>query len=168
MKKYSNTIIVTIHDLRNDSYYPALELQRTLQAMGSLAEIITPYNDLTLNRHWRIRVWNFLTHLSNKKRFSFILPIVFFWQGFEIYRNIKIHWRSYERILVYDQISALAARKATNNQLPITLLSQYGGDPYLSYLCKHGTERKSLGYFFTQKLLILFFHRPSRHLLSTS
>jgi hypothetical protein len=166
MKK--NTILVSIHNLKEDHYDPPLELQRTLRSSGVLAEIVTPYTDLSKELVWKKLLWNILTSFSKVPFFSFIIPILFFLKGLEIYRQIKIHWSDFDRILVYDRISGFAARKASQNQIPIVLLSHYGRDPYLDYMYKYGVEDRHLGYLLMQKLLMAIFNQPIHKLLSTS
>jgi hypothetical protein len=166
MKK--NTLLVSFHDLKKDQYAPPLELQRTLRASGALAEIVTPYSDLAREFVWKKVVWNLLTQLSKFRFFSFLIPILFLLKGLEIYRQIKIHWSGFERIMVYDRISGFAAKKATQCQIPIELLSHYGRDPYLEYMYKYGIEKRRFGYMFMQKVLMIIFNQPIHKLLSTS
>jgi hypothetical protein len=167
MKK-KNTILVTVHNLKKDNYDPPLELQRTLRSIGALAEIVTPYSDLSRQFRWKITLWNFITRLSEIRCFSFLIPVIFFLKGMEIHRQIKSHWLGFDRILVYDQISGFAAKKATKGRIPIILLNHYGGDPYISYMYKYGVEKRRLGYFLMQKLLIAIFNQPIHKILSTS
>jgi len=166
MKNNKNTIIVTIHNINEEKYNPPLELQRTLRSIGALAEIVTPFSDLPENS-WKVRIWNFFTRLSEKICFSFLLPIIFLFKGMEIYRQIKLHWSDFDRILVYDRISGFAARKATKGGLPILHLNNYAGDPYMAYMYKYGIEKRRLGYILMQKILILIFNQPIHKLLST-
>jgi hypothetical protein len=166
MKK--NTILVSLHNLKDDQYDPPLELQRTLRASGVLAEIVTPYSDLSGDVVWKKVVWDLLTQLSKFRFFSFLIPILFFLKGWEIYRQIKIHRSGFARILVYDRISGFAARKATKCQIPIELLSHYGKDPYLDYMYKYGIENRRFGYLLMQKVLMIIFNQPIHKLLSTS
>jgi hypothetical protein len=168
MKENKNTILVTIQNLNKDHYDPPLELQRTLRSVGTLAEIVTPYSDLPKGYRWKISMWKFFTSLSKKKGFSIVLPIIFLLKGFEIYRQIKLHWSDFDRILVYDRISGFAAKKATNDQIPIILLQHYGGDPYMAYIYEYGVEKRRLGYILMQKILIAIFNQPIHKLLSTS
>ena len=166
--KNKNTILVTLHNLREDLYDPPLELQRTLRSSGALAEIVTPYSDLSKDRAWKTILWKFLTRLSEFRCFSFLIPVLFYLKGLEIYRQIKIHWSGFDRILAYDRISGFAAKKATKGQIPIELLSHYGRDPYLAYMYKYGIENPRLGYLIMQKILIAIFNQPIHKLLSTS
>jgi len=168
MFKNKNTILVTVHNLKTDNYEPPLELQRTLRSTGTLAEIVTPYNDLSKDFSWKIILWNSLFRLSEIRGFSFLAPVIFFLKGREIYRQIKIQWSGFDRILVYDQISGFAAKKATKGQIPIILLNHYGGDPYMAYLYKYGVGKRRLGYIIMQKILIAIFHQPIHKLFSTS
>ncbi len=166
MKK--NTILVSLYNINEDQYDPPLELQRTLRASGVLAEIVTPYSDLSKQFVWKKVIWNFLTQLSEFRFFSFLIPILFLLKGLEIYRQIKIHWSGFQRILVYDRISGFAARKATKGQIPIELLSHYGRDPYLEYMYKYGIENRRFGYLLMQKVLMIIFNQPIHKLLSAS
>jgi len=168
MLSKKNTILVTVHNLKQDTYDPPLELQRTLRSSGLLAEIITPYGDLLKDCQWKILVWTVLTRLSEIRYFSFLIPIIFILKGLEIHRQIKSHWRGFDRILVYDRISGFAAKKATNGQIPIILLNHYAGDPYMAYLYKYSTAKRRLGYIIMQKFLVTLFHQPIHKLLSTS
>ena len=162
-----NTILVSMQNLKEDKYKPPLELQRTLRSMGVLAEIITPYSDLLKECKWKVIFWTAITSLSEIRYFSFLLPIIFFLKGLEIHRQIKSHWKGFDRILVYDRISGFAAKKATNGQIPIILLNHYGTDPYMAYLYKYCVEESRFGYFIMQKFLITLFHQPIHKLLST-
>ena len=166
--KNKNTILATVHNLKEDNYDPPLELQRTLRSGGALAEIITPYSDFSGDISWKVVLWKILTKLSEKRFFSFFIPVLFLLKGIEIYRQIKTHWSGFDRILVYDRISAFAAKKATMGEIPIDLLSHYGRDPYLLYMYKYGIENPRLGYRLMQKILIAIFNQPLHKLLSTS
>lgn len=168
MRKNKNTILVTIHNLEEDKYNPPLELQRTLRSIGALAEIVTPYSDFQGEIRWKVILWNLFTSLSEKKGFSFLVPIIFFLKGLEIHGQIKSQLPGFDRILVYDRISGFAAKKATKDRIPIILLSHYGGDPYMTYLYKYGIEKNRFGYILMQKVLIALFNQPIHKLLSTS
>jgi hypothetical protein len=168
MIKNKNTILVTVHNLKEENYAPPLELQRTLRSIGAIAEIVTPYNDLSRDYRLKITFWNFITRLSKIYCFSFLIPILFFLKGLEIYRQIKVHWTDFDRILVYDRISGFAARKASKGQIPIILLNHYSGDPYMAYLYKYGLKKHRMGYILMQKILIAMFNQPIYKLLSTS
>ena len=163
-----NTIIVSIYDVRSDKYSPPRELQNILRSTGVLAEIITPFNNLSNERTWKSAIWEGLMKLSEKRGFSFLVPIIFLLKGFEIYRQVKLSWKEYDRILAYDRISAFAAQKASDSKLEITLLNHYGSDPYMSYLYNYGIERRRLGYIMMQKMLIAIFHQPIHRILSLS
>lgn len=166
--KNKNTILATLHNLKEDHYEPPLELQRTLRSSGVLAEIVTPYSDFSKDIAWKTILWKFFARLSEIRCFSFLIPILFFLKGLEIYRQIKIHCSGFDRILVYDRISGFAAKKATRGEIPIELLSHYGRDPYLEYVYKYGIENPRLGYLLMQKVLIAIFNQPIHKLLSTS
>ena len=166
--KNNNTILATVHNLKIDNYDPPLELQRTLRSSGALAEIITPYSDFASDISWKVILWKILAKLSELKFFSALIPVLFLLKGYEIYRQIKTHWSGFDRILVYDRISAFAAKKATKGQIPVELLSHYGRDPYLLYMYKYGIENPRLGYRIMQRLLIAIFNQPLHKLLSTS
>lgn len=168
MIKNKNTILVTVHNLKEDNYDPPLELQRTLRSIGVLAEIITPYTDFSKECKWKSVLWRSTTRLSEIRCFSFLVPIVFFLKGLEIHRQIKNHWSGFDRILVYDRISGFAARKAIKDRIPVILLNHYGGDPYMAYLYKYGVEKRRLGYLIMQKILIRLFNQPIHKLLSPS
>ena len=166
--KTLNTILVSIHNLQEDHYDPPLELQRTLRSSGVLAEIVSPYSDLSREYLWKESIWNFLTRLSKIKGFSFCIPVLFLLKGLEIYRQLKIHRSGFDRILVFDRISGFAAKKAIKSNIPIILMSHYGEDPYLDYLYKYGIENRRIGYILMQKLLTALFNQPIHKLLSTS
>jgi hypothetical protein len=166
--KNKNTILVTVHNLKLDNYDPPLELQRTLRSIGALAEIVTPYSNLSNDLMWKKYFWEFCTRMSEIRFFSFLVPIVFFLKGLEIYRQIKNHCSGFDRILVYDRISAFAAKKAVKDRIPVILLNHYGGDPYMSYMYTYGIEKRCLGYVLMQKMLIAIFNQPIHKVLSTS
>jgi hypothetical protein len=163
-----NSILVTIHNPEEEKYNPPMELQRTLRSSGVLAEIVSPYSDLSKIFHWKIKMWKLFTRLSTFRFFSFLIPVIFFLKGLENYRQIKIHWTGFDRILVYDQISGFAAKKAINDQIPVVLLSHYSEDPYMAYMYKYGVEKRRLGYIFMQKALMSMFNQPIYKLLSSS
>jgi hypothetical protein len=166
--KSKNTILVTYHNLKKDHYDPPLEIQRSLRSSGALAEIVTPFSDLSGDFFLKEAVWKILTRLSGHRWFSFLISILFLLKGFEIYRQIKIQWSGFDRILVFDRISGIAARKATNGQIPIILLNHYGEDPYMTYMYKYGIEKRRFGYRLMQKMLISMFNQPIHQLLPTS
>lgn len=166
--KTLNTILVTLHNLQEEHYDPPIELQRTLRLSGAIAEIITPYSDLSKEYIWKISFWKFLSMLSNIRGFSFLIPVLFFLKGLEIYRQIKLHCSGFDRILVYDRIGGFAAKKALNGKVPVILMSHYGKDPYLEYLYKYGIENRRFGYLIMQKILTTIFNQPIHKLLSTS
>ena len=168
MIKSKNTILVTIQNLKKDNYDPPMELQRTLRSIGALAEIVTPYNDLSIHSRFKVTCWNFITCLSKINGFSILIPILFFLKGLEIYRQVKIQWMDFDRILVYDLISYFSARKASKDQIPIIFHTHYGCDPYLAYLHQYGVQKRRLGYILMQKFIIALFNQPIHKLLSSS
>ena len=166
--KSKNTILVTYHNLKKDHYDPPLEIQRSLRSSGALAEIVTPFSDLSRDFLLKEAVWSKLTCLSEYRWFSSLTPILFLLKGFEIYRQIKTQWSGFDRILVFDRVSGIAARKATNGQIPIILLNHYGEDPYMTYMYRYGIEKRRFGYRLMQKMLISMFNQPIHKLLPTS
>jgi len=168
MNHKKNTLLISIKNLNKDEYDPLFEFQQTLRSIGAVAEIITPYSNLPKRFNWKIKIWEFSTRLSEKRGFSFILVLIFLLKGLEIYRQLKLHWKDFDRILVSDRISGFAARKATNGQKPIILLDHYSSDPYMTYLYKYGADKNRFGYILMQKILISIFNQPIYKLLSTS
>jgi hypothetical protein len=143
-----STLIVSFQDLKDRLAFenrPIWEMKSLLERQGVLTELVTPFNEFLPENRFKRALWKMLYSLSRINGFSMCYVLLLVLMAREVYFQIRIYWKDFNSIVAYDTITAYAAALASNNRIPVYLMSPYSPTPWKEFISADGLSRQSLG-----------------------
>ena len=143
-----STLIVSVQDLKDRLAFenrPIWEMKSLLERQGVLTEMVTPFNEFLPENRLKRAIWKVLYRASRIRGFSLCYLLLLILMAREVYFQIRIYWKDFNSIVAYDSITAYAAALASNNRIPVYLMSLYAPTPWKEYISADGLDRHSFG-----------------------